>query len=230
MPDQPTQQQLLADLKEMEDCIAKTTSLERKQIFEITKAKILKHLEQHDLIVTGTGAQQPKNSPVRTTPGTDKKTIPGTITANEASNDFGNNSLLEIVKSKEPPMSGHYEIASPLDVPRQKERPSELTLIEVSEMPGGKQATIKWPNGGTMTGTEGYFRSRFTSALRDLENSTYARQERWHDLTFYVTFHRATAYYRAIASLWGRAPTVKDLNIQTSKTRNKIIEMILKTI
>lgn len=203
MPDQPTQQQLLADLKEMEDCIATTTSLERRQIFEIAKAKILKRLKEYDLIVTGTGDQQPpKNSPVRTTPDTDKKTIPGTITA----------------------------IASPLDIQRQKEQPSELTLIEVSEMPGGKQATIKWPNGGTMTGTEGYFRSRFTSALRDLENSTYARQERWHDLTFYVTFHRATAYYRAIASLWGRAPTVKDLNIQTSKTRNKIIEMILKTI
>jgi hypothetical protein len=93
---------------------------------------------------------------------------------------------------------------------------------------GPKKVRIQWGDGSTITLTEGICRSRFTSALRDLCESTYAEQERYDDLRYYTSFHRACGYYRGLSALWGRQPTAREIGLGTlSRVRSTILDMII---
>ena len=92
---------------------------------------------------------------------------------------------------------------------------------------GGKVATIQWADGSTSTLSEGTARSRFSSALRDLCESTYAQQDRFGDLIYYRTWHRAVGYYSALAALWGRQPSARELDLlPMSRVRATVFQMI----
>lgn len=92
---------------------------------------------------------------------------------------------------------------------------------------GGKVATIQWADGSSSTLSEGAARSRFSSALRDLCESTYAQQERFGDLIYYRTWHRAVGYYSALAALWGRQPSARELDLlPMSRVRATVLQMI----
>lgn len=92
---------------------------------------------------------------------------------------------------------------------------------------GGKVATIQWADGSNSTLSEGAARSRFSSALRDLCESTYAQQDRFGDLIYYRTWHRAVGYYSALAALWGRQPSARELDLlPMSRVRSTVFQMI----
>lgn len=74
--------------------------------------------------------------------------------------------------------------------------------------------TIEWPDDwGTQTYRESDVRSRFTSALRDLAQSRYARQQRFEILPSYLTWWRAKAWYRALCQFWPHPPGLAELGI-----------------
>lgn len=101
-------------------------------------------------------------------------------------------------------------------------------VVVTAEMAkGGKVATIQWADGSSSTLSEGAARSRFSSALRDLCESTYAQQDRFGDLIYYVTWHRAVGYYSALAALWGRQPSARELELlPMSRVRATVFQMI----
>lgn len=106
--------------------------------------------------------------------------------------------------------------------------PTSNTAVISAILSGStKQVIIQWGHGKSDTLTEGEARSRFTTALRDLAQSRMANLGRFDDLSRYITFGRAVAYYRALTEFWITAPTPAQLSIYPlSRTRQTIFDMI----
>jgi hypothetical protein len=83
--------------------------------------------------------------------------------------------------------------------------------------------TITWSDSTISTHTEGDARSKFTSLLRDLDNSTLAEQSRFDFMRTYRTYDRAKAYYKALAAFWSHNPTARELELTPLSTRKSTI-------
>lgn len=83
--------------------------------------------------------------------------------------------------------------------------------------------TITWSDATISTHTEGDARSKFTSLLRDLDNSTLAEQGRFNFMRTYRTYDRAKAYYKALAAFWSHNPTSRELDLTPLSTRKATI-------
>ncbi len=65
--------------------------------------------------------------------------------------------------------------------------------------------------------TEGQVRSRFITCCSDILESTLWRQQRYDDATQYMAYQRGQVYYQALTELWGREPSMKDLEMNRSR-------------
>lgn len=130
------------------------------------------------------------------------------------------------------PLMGHAPLASnpaTFAPPPAPDRVGQEAPVIVADLTGNKKlVTIQWGYGKTEILTEGEARSRFTTCMRDLAGSRMARIGRLIELRTYITFSRATAYYRALAEFWSAAPTAAQLELTPmSDIRRRIFEMIV---
>jgi len=219
MQDKSTQQ-LLDDLTEMQRLSAKTTSPERRKIYDTTAARIRQELENRKVAAANPGPKAGIVFRAKTAP------PPRTITPPSPQGEgtgVGPNHAEGIEMDE-------YIYHATSEPTTSKSDTAAAPHIHILAPLGGepKKVRIQWGNGGIDTITEGMCRSRFTSALRDLAESTYAEKERYDDLRYYTTFHRACGYYRGLTALWGRQPTARDLGLGVlSRVRATIMDMIV---
>lgn len=220
MQDKSTQQ-LRDDLAEMLRLSAKTTSAERRRIYDTTAGRIQRELDRRMVDNANPAvihAQPTKplsyrdmdipNPPSRTiTPPSPCGEGPGVGPMHAEGIEM--DEYIYRAKSEPDTAAPHIHIVAPLGG-------------------GPKKVRIQWGDDSTITLTEGICRSRFTSALRDLCESTYAEQERYDDLRYYTSFHRACGYYRGLSALWGRQPTAREIGLGTlSRVRSTVLDMII---
>lgn len=109
-----------------------------------------------------------------------------------------------------------------------KQLPRDHQVFKVDAAPADCSTTINWGDGYSFTGNEAAFRSRFTSAMRDLCDSTYAQQGRLDKISEYATYIRAIGFYRALTWFWKREPTLHDLSImRPSELYRQIFQIIV---
>jgi len=130
------------------------------------------------------------------------------------------------------PVMGHAPLASnsaTFTPPPAQDRVGQDAPVIVADLTGNKKlVTIQWGYGKIEVLTEGEARSRFTTCMRDLAGSRMARIGRLIELRTYITFSRATAYYRALAEFWNAAPTAAQLELTPmSEVRRRVFEMIV---
>lgn len=65
--------------------------------------------------------------------------------------------------------------------------------------------------------TEGQVRSRFITCCSDILESSLWKQRRYDDASKYMAWQRGVVYYQALTQLWGRAPSMKDLEMNRSR-------------
>lgn len=102
------------------------------------------------------------------------------------------------------------------------------STLKITTGPGAPTIDIVWSDGFEHTDlTESIARSRFTSILRDLEHSRFAKQNRLYKLPEYTGYSRAKAYYEALSIFWKLPPTLLQLNItRPTATYRAIFEMV----
>ncbi len=102
------------------------------------------------------------------------------------------------------------------------------STLQITTGPGAPTIDIVWSDGFEHTDlTESIARSRFTSILRDLEHSRFAKQNRLYKLPEYTGYSRAKAYYAALTVFWKVPPTLLQLNItRPTATYRAIFEMV----
>lgn len=102
------------------------------------------------------------------------------------------------------------------------------STLKITTGPGAPTIDIVWSDGFEHTDlTESIARSRFTSILRDLEHSRFAKQNRLYKLPEYTGYSRAKAYYAALTVFWKVPPTLLQLNItRPTATYRAIFEMV----
>lgn len=127
----------------------------------------------------------------------------------------------------EPPQPIPVAVRRPVKTPIPSGAAAEPVSITAVATGGARTVEINWGNNNRDILTEGDARSRFTTALRDLAHSRMARMGRFEDITQYITFDRACAYYRALSVFWGSPPTPAQLQIVAlSAERRQIFKMI----
>lgn len=102
------------------------------------------------------------------------------------------------------------------------------STLQITTGPGAPTIDIVWSDGFKHIDlTESIARSRFTSILRDLEHSRFAKQNRLYKLPEYTGYSRAKAYYAALTVFWKVPPTLLQLNItRPTATYRAIFEMV----
>lgn len=132
-------------------------------------------------------------------------------------------------RKEEPPIPVRV-IRAGIDKPRhtsQQPAATDTPVLAAILTGSQKQVLIEWGHGKSDLLTEGEARSRFTTALRDLAESRMAKLGRYDDLTRYITFSRAIAYYRALTEFWAAPPTAQQLAIAPmGRLKQEIFEMI----
>lgn len=120
-----------------------------------------------------------------------------------------------------PPKSPPYRWAAP------QTETSAMNIAESAENVDNKM-DIFWSDGFSHRDvTEAIARSRFTSIMRDLEQSRFARQNRLFKLPEYTGFVRARGYYKVLTHFWKAPPTLAQLNInRPTSTFRAIFEMV----
>lgn len=86
-------------------------------------------------------------------------------------------------------------------------------VISADFVAATRKMTIKWQDGYEFVGNEALIRSRFTSVIRDLVNSKLARQGRVDQLNTLTGYWRAIGFYKALTTIWGKAPSLKELGV-----------------
>lgn len=86
-------------------------------------------------------------------------------------------------------------------------------VISADFVAATREMTIMWQDGYEFIGNEAIIRSRFTSVVRDLVNSKLARQGRVDQLNTLTGYWRAIGFYKALTTIWGKAPSLKELGV-----------------
>lgn len=122
--------------------------------------------------------------------------------------------------------AGSTGAASAIRADESTSAPTAATITAPAGM-GPVKVIIEWASGDVDELTEGECRSRFTSALRDLAESRYVAEGRWHDLPRYQTFANAVAYYRGLTLIRRQAPTARELGLGAlGAVRSKVFGMV----
>lgn len=137
-----------------------------------------------------------------------------------------------IIKMKNKPITTDHAPRTALFAARSADqtptmRGNETITAQLNATP--PTVTIEWPDlWGTQTYRESDIRSRLTSALRDLAQSRYARQERFDLLPSYLTWWRAKTFYRALCQFWPSPPGLAELGItRPGNTYRNIFNLIV---
>lgn len=226
-----SEEELRADLEEMQRLIRTTDSPSRRKIFEQTAAYILAELEKRQQ-----ESQRPVTSPEQNGQYKSTGAKPPKVIVTPVHPPQGYQQLdplrktFHVFTGSGTPISADNlpEDIGRADRPRAEAQRAGEASSTVAHVSGGpKEVVISWNDGTKTTLTEGVARSRFTSAFRDLAKSGYAKKDRLPDLIYYRTYHRACGFYQALTLLWGRAPSPLDLDIAPlSKIRAAIFDMI----
>ena len=181
----------------------KSATPERIRIYQNTIAKIKAIIQQRQAAAQSTDASNPAHVPIY------RQTGPTNI-------------KIDVTPGPKPGMT----------IDLHKQRAAAMPKVEfevVANLTAQKPTvTITWSDGTQSTHTEGDARSKFTSLLRDLNNSTLAEQGRFDLMRTYRTYDRAKAYYKALAAFWGHNPTARELELTPLSTlKATIFNMIV---
>lgn len=161
---------------------------ERIRIYQNTIAKIKAIIQQRQAAEQSTAPSKPAHMPAN------RQTGPTNI-------------AIDFSATPRPGMTIDLHEQRAADMPKVQ---FEVTANLTAQKP---TVTISWSNGTISTHTMGDARSKFTSVLRDLCQSNLAEKGLYYQIRTYRTYDRAKAYYQAIAALWGRYPTARELEI-----------------
>lgn len=208
--------QLQADLKTLRETLLVTTDPTRRAIFRTTilriEAEIRRRLEA--LAAKETAQAQPKKT---------ETTNAGQTAAAEAAAEHNDTAAVSAqgTDAHTPKFSNRKAHAAPRPHTPPDAAPVQPAAINAPRdtMQGLRRVEIRWPS--TRTGkperieilTEGQLRSRIITCCRDLRRSRLWAQSRPEACTRYAAVWRGRVYVAAIAKLWERPATPKDLLI-----------------
>jgi hypothetical protein len=197
-------QDLQNEISVLENGMAQSSvTPDRIRIYQNTIAKIKAIIQQRQAAAQSTAASKPADVPVY------RQTGPTNI-------------KIDVTPGPKPGMT--------IDLHEQRAQHMPKVEFEVSANLSATRptVTINWSDGTQSTHTEGDARSKFTSILRDLNNSNLAEQGRFDQIPTYRTYDRAKAYYKALAAFWGHSPTARELEIiPLSMRKATIFNMIV---
>lgn len=192
-------QELQAEIKVLENGMAQSSATpDRIRIYQNTIAKIKAIIQQRQAAAQSTAASKPADVT------TSRQTGPTNI-------------AIDFSATPRPGMTIDLHEQRVADMPKVK---FQVTANLAAQKP---TVTITWSDATISTHTEGDARSKFTSLLRDLDNSTLAEQSRFDFMRTYRTYDRAKAYYKALAAFWGHNPTARELDLTPLSTRKATI-------
>ena len=176
----------------------KSTTPERIRFYKSTIAKIKAIIQQRQATAQSTAASKPADVPVY------RQTGPTNI-------------KIDVSPGTKPGMT--------IDLHEQRAQHMPKVEFEVAANLSAQKptVTITWSDATISTHTEGNARSKFTSLLRDLNNSNLAEQGRFDLMRTYRTYDRAKAYYKALAAFWGHNPTARELDLTPLSARKATI-------
>jgi BRCT domain type II-containing protein len=194
-----TTQELQAEIEVLENGMAqKSATPDRIRIYQNTIAKIKGIIKQRQEDAQPTAASKPADMT------TYRQAGPTNI-------------KIDVSPGTKPGMTIDLHEQRVVDMPKVQ---FEVTANLAAQKP---TVTITWSDATISTHTEGDARSKFTSLLRDLDNSTLAEQSRFDFMRTYRTYDRAKAYYKALAAFWGHNPTARELDLTPLSTRKATI-------
>ncbi len=194
-----TTQELQAEIEVLENGMAQpSTTPDRIRIYQNTIAKIKGIIKQRQEDAQSTAASKPADVT------TYRQTGPTNI-------------KVDVSPGTKPGMTIDLHEQRVADMPKVQ---FEVTANISATRP---TVTINWSDGTQSTHTEGDARSKFTSILRDLNNSNLAEQGRFDQIRTYRTYDRAKAYYKALAAFWGHNPSARELEITPLSIRKATI-------
>lgn len=192
-------QELQEEINVLQNGMAQSSATpERIRIYENTIAKIKAIIQQRQAAAQSTEASKPAHVP------TYRQTNPTNI-------------KIDVTPGPKPGMT--------IDLHEQRAAAMPKVEFEITANLSAQKptVTIVWSDATISTHTEGDARSKFTSLLRDLNNSTLAEQGRFDLIRTYRTYDRAKAYYKALAAFWGHNPTARELELTPLSTRKATI-------
>ena len=197
-------QDLQNEISVLENGMAQSSATpDRIRIYQNTIAKIKAIIQQRQAAAQSNAASKPADVPVY------RQTGPTNI-------------KIDVSPGTKPGMTIDLHEQRAVDMPKVQ---FEVTANLAAQKP---TVTITWSDATISTHTEGDARSKFTSLLRDLNNSNLAEQGRFDLMRTYRTYDRAKAYYQALAAFWGHNPTARELEIiPLSMRKATIFNMIV---